>query len=132
MQNDNNSQLTEDHNCKNKIEVEMIKKRGAKVFNGRVFGCLSLTRAFGDIDFKEYGISCEPNIKKVFINKNNIKYIVIASDGIWDIVDDKQLLLIEKGLKIGNAEEFCNNLVKYSLSEGSNDNISCIVLKFGE
>ena len=77
-------------------------------------------------------ITCEPSIKKVFINKNNIKYIIIASDGIWDIVDDKQLLLIEKGLKIRNAEEFCHNLVKYSLNGGSNDNISCIVLKFGE
>jgi len=125
-------QLTENHNCKNKIEVETIKNRGGKVFNGRVFGCLSLTRAFGDTDFKEFGINCEPYIKKISINKYNIKYIVIASDGIWDIVDDKQLLIIEKGLKKENSEEFCNNLVTYSLEGGSSDNISCIVLKFGE
>ena len=59
------------------------------------------------------------------------KYIVIASDGIWDIVDDKQLLMLEKGLKIGNSEEFCNNLVNYAMEKGSNDNISCIIIRFG-
>ena len=125
-------QMTEDHNCRNKLEVETIKKKGAIVFNGRVFGCLCLTRTFGDTDFKEFGIDCEPYIKKISINKDNIKYIVIASDGIWDIVDDKQLFKIQNELKTGNSEEFCNNLVEYSLNGGSNDNISCIVLKFGE
>lgn len=123
-------QMTEDHNCKNKIEVEAIKKRGAKVFNGRVFGALSLTRAFGDIDFKEFGLICEPYIKK--ISTENCKYIVIASDGIWDIIDDKKLFQIKNELKIGNCEELCNNLIEFSLRGGSFDNISCIVLRFGE
>ena len=125
-------QITEDHNCKNKLEVEAVKKKGAKVFNGRVFGCLLLTKTFGDTDFKEFGINCEPYIKKISINKNNIKYVIIASDGIWDVVDDKQLFKIQNELKIGNAEELCNNLINYSLNGGSIDNISCIVLKFGE
>lgn len=125
-------QITEDHNCKNLSEVEIVKKKGGKVFNGRVFGCLSLTRAFGDTDYKEFGVSCEPFIKKISINKNNIKYIIIASDGIWDIIDDKQLFKIQNELKNENSEELCNNLIKYSLNGGSIDNISCIVLKFGE
>ena len=124
-------QITEDHNCKNKLEVEAVKKKGVKVFNGRVFGCLCLTRTFGDTDFKEFGIDCEPHIKKLSINNDNIEYIVNASDGIWDIVDDKQLLKIKNELKSGKSEEFCNSLVDYSLHGGSTDNISCIVLKFG-
>ena len=122
-------QMTEDHNCKNELEVNEIKKRGAFVFDGRVFGALCLTRAFGDTDFKEYGVICEPFINKISIN--NIKYIVIASDGVWDFVDDKQLFKIGSELKKENSEEFCNNLVEYALKGGSKDNISCIVLKFG-
>lgn len=125
-------QMTEDHNCKNKDEVEAIKKKGVKVFNGRVFGCLSLTRTFGDTDFKEFEINCEPYITKKSINKDNIKYIIIASDGIWDIVDSNQLFKMQNELKNGSSEELCNNLVEYSLKGGSSDNISCIVLKFGE
>ena len=122
-------QMTEDHNCKNELEVNTIKNRGALVFNGRVFGALSLTRAFGDTDFKEFGVICEPFINIISIN--NINYIVIASDGVWDFVDDKKLFKIGSELKKGNSEEFCNNLVDYALKNGSYDNISCIVLKFG-
>jgi protein phosphatase 1L len=122
-------QMTEDHNCKNELEVNTIKQRGALVFNGRVFGALCLTRTFGDTDFKEFGVICEPFINKISIN--NIKYIVIASDGVWDFVDDKQLFKIGSELKKDNSEEFCNNLVEYALKGGSHDNISCIVLKFG-
>ena len=125
-------QMTEDHNCQNKIEVERVKKKNVKVFNGRVFGCLCLTRTFGDTDFKECGIDCEPHIQEISINENKINYIVIASDGIWDIVDDKQLFKMKNELKNENSEEFCNNLVEYSLKGGSKDNISCIVLKFDE
>jgi protein phosphatase 1L len=125
-------QMTEDHNCKNKSEVEAIKKKGVKVFDGRVLGCLSLTRTFGDTDFKEFQISCEPYITKISINKDNIKYIVIASDGVWDIVNAEQLFKIQNELKNGSSEEFCNSLIDYSLKGGSYDNISCIVLKFGE
>ena len=124
--------MTEDHNCKNKSEVEAIKKKGVKVFDGRVLGCLSLTRTFGDTDFKEFQISCEPYITKISINKDNIKYIVIASDGVWDIVNAEQLFKIQNELKNGSSEEFCNSLIDYSLKGGSYDNISCIVLKFGE
>jgi len=122
-------QMTEDHNCKNELEVDKIKKRGAMVFSGKVYGALSLTRAFGDTDYKEFGVICEPHIEKISIN--NINYVVIASDGVWDIVDDKQLFKIGNELKKGNSEEFCNNLVEYALKGDSHDNISCIVLKFG-
>ena len=99
-----------------------------KVFNGRVFGCLCLTRAFGDTDFKEFGIDCEPYIKKISIKNDHIKYIVIASDGIWDIINEKQLFKIKNELKSGNTEEFCNNLVEYSLYGGSSDNLVIIFL----
>ena len=123
-------QLTEDHNCKNQKEVDLLKKRGVSVFNQRVYGTLSLTRSFGDTAFKIDGITADPYIKKIFSDKNNVKYIVIASDGIWDFVDEKRLYEISKELKEDNCKEFCNKLVDYSLENGSNDNISCIIIKF--
>ena len=124
-------QLTEDHNCTNKIEVDTLKSRGVAVFMGRVFGSLSLTRSFGDTEFKKDGITSTPYIKKIFSDKKNIKYLGIASDGIWDVVANKMLFQISKELKEGTPEEFCNNLVDYALKNNSNDNISCIVIRFG-
>ena len=124
-------QLTEDHNCNNKVEVDTLKSKGVIVFQGRVYGSLNLTRSFGDTDFKKDGITATPYIKKIFSDKNDVKYLVIASDGIWDVVDNKKLFQISKELKEGTSEEFCNNLVDYALKNNSNDNISCIIIRFG-
>ena len=131
INNKNNAfQLTEDHNCSNQKEREELKKKGIMIFQNRVFGSLSLTRTFGDTELKKDGIECNPYIKKILIDKEEVKYIIIASDGIWDVVNKEKLEEFSKELKSGTSEEFCNNLVDYAMNNGSNDNISCIVLRF--
>ena len=82
------------------------------------------------MEYKVDGIISEPFIKKIYADKHNVKYIVIASDGIWDFVDGKILYNISKELRNGTCEEFCDNLVNYALEKGSTDNISCIIIKF--
>ena len=64
------------------------------------------------------------------MDKNDVHYIVIASDGIWDAVSGDKLFEIYKELKNNTSEEFCTKLVDYALNNGSTDNISCIVLRF--
>ena len=131
INNKNNAfQLTEDHNCSNQKEREELNKKGIMIFQNRVFGSLSLTRTFGDTELKKDGIECNPYIKKILIDKEEVKYIIIASDGIWDVVNKEKLEEFPKELKSGTSEEFCNNLVDYAMNNGSNDNISCIVLRF--
>ena len=131
INNKNNAfQLTEDHHCSNQKEREELKKKGIMIFQNRVFGSLSLTRTFGDTELKKDGIECNPYIKKILIDKEEVKYIIIASDGIWDVVNKEKLEEFSKELKSGTSEEFCNNLVDYAMNNGSNDNISCIVLRF--
>ena len=131
INNKNNAfQLTEDHHCSNQKEREELKKKGIMIFQNRVFGSLSLTRTFGDTELKKDGIECNPYIKKILVDKEEVKYIIIASDGIWDVVNKEKLEEFCKELKNGTSEEFCNNLVDYAMNNGSNDNISCIVLRF--
>ena len=123
-------QLTEDHNCSNQKEKEELKKKGIIIFQNRVFGSLSLTRTFGDTQLKKDGIECNPYIKKIFLDRDEVKYIIIASDGIWDAVNKEKLMEIYKEVENGTSKEFCNKLVDFAMNNGSNDNISCIVLRF--
>ena len=123
-------QLTEDHNCSNQKEKEELKKKGIIIFQNRVFGSLSLTRTFGDTQLKKDGIECNPFIKKIFLDRDDVKYIIIASDGIWDAVNKEKLMEIYKEVENGTSKEFCNKLVDFAINNGSNDNISCIVLRF--
>jgi len=119
--------LSEDHRCSNLKEVQRVKNGGGVVFDERVYGQLMITRAFGDFGLKSLGVSSVPYINKHIINEDNDKYIIVASDGVWDVLEDDQVYNISK--KTGNTEEFCKNIVTTAINNGSKDNISCIVIK---
>lgn len=123
--------ISTEHSCKNSKEVERIKEQGGMVFQGRVFGQLILTRAFGDVEFKKYGVSSVPSISKIELN-SDILYVLIASDGVWDVFTPDEMSQLSKGLCKDTAEELCKSVIKTSLTKGSRDNISCIVIKNGK
>lgn len=50
-------------------------------------GQLAVTRAFGDLDLKTQGVSNKPDLKIIELTKD-YKYLIIASDGLWDVIDD--------------------------------------------
>ena len=93
---------------------------------GRVYGQLMLSRAFGDWELKQFGVICEPYITRINITDND-KYVVVASDGVWDIFEDSDIYNMSKDMN--NCKEFCNNIVEKAIEKGSMDNISCFVIK---
>ena len=125
----NNSikQITVDHKCSMPEEAERIMNAGGKITKNRVQGQLVLSRSLGDLYVKKYGVI---NLPDISVNKidYNIRYVVIASDGIWDVVDEKTVLSMSKSRK--NAEEFCKDLVKLAIEKETKDNVSCIVISF--
>ena len=123
--------LTKDHKIvTNNEEVLRIKEKGGLVFNNRLFGQLALTRALGDLSMKENGLINTPYISKNNINEDDA-LIIIASDGVWDVYDEKEITevcleLLNDGK---NVDEIGKFIVKSSLEKGSCDNISCIVIQ---
>jgi len=122
----NIKQISIDHNCNDKNEVERIKKSGGIVFNGRVFGTLILTRSIGDKELKKYGVINEPSIYKKEID-NEDKYLILASDGVWDVVNEDDIFNLSKNNF--ESEEFCKNIIQMSKDGDTRDNVSCIVIK---
>ena len=59
---------------------------GGIVFNGRLFGQLALSRCLGDFNLKPYGLIVKPSFMKMEVFDGD--YIVIASDGVWDVVNE--------------------------------------------
>ena len=119
--------ITVDHKCSVPEEAERIIKAGGKITKNRVQGQLVLSRSLGDLYVKKYGVINLPDISTNTIDYN-IKYVIIASDGIWDVVDEKTVLNMSKMKK--NADDFCKDLVKLAIEKESKDNISCIVISF--
>jgi protein phosphatase 1L len=76
---------------------------------------------------KEYGVINTPFISKHPID-NKLKWAVIASDGIWDMMREEDVFRLVNSYC--NADELGKTIVKEAINKGSRDNISCIVIKF--
>ena len=117
-----------DDKINDKIERKRILKLGKNnIYNDRLEGILSISRALGDFNLKDSGLISLPHFKKYSLNYND-KYCIIASDGIWDFVSKDCLFEISKKNYLPN--ELCKIIVNEAIKNGSEDNISCIVIGF--
>ena len=58
---------------------------------GRVSGTLAVTRALGDLSLKNEGVINIPDVFEFEINQDT-KYLIIASDGLWDVCQDEEAI----------------------------------------
>jgi len=118
--------LSVDHKASDPTEIERIKGLGGKIIDGRVAGGLAITRALGDHAYKSFGVTASPYVVRHVLRPFD-KYLVIASDGIWDTVNDTQAIALCTEDK--NTKEIAQSIIRLALEKGSADNISCMVLK---
>ena len=102
---------------------------------GSLFPGLSMSRSFGDKLGKKLGIIVEPLIKEYKLNQD-VKYIIIASDGIWEFMNNEQVMSIgNKYYSMNDPDNFCKMLVIKSTELWRNncrniDDITLIVIFF--
>jgi len=58
----------------------------------------------------------------------NTQLLIIASDGLWDVCQDQQAVDMIKNLN--SSKDMAKTLVQYALKNGSQDNVSVLILKF--
>ena len=85
-----------------------------------------LSRAFGDWELKPFGVINVPHVIRKVIEATD-KYLVIGSDGIWDVFQDDNMYLLSK--KIRRTDEFVKIIIQEAIGRGTMDNISCFVIK---
>lgn len=115
------------HKVSNPAEENRVKKGGGSIINGRLAGNLLITRSLGDLDLREYGLISTPDIKESELFKN--KLIIIASDGIWDVIDREAVIKLIKNNTKRSIQELGKVIAKEAVDRGSMDNISVVVLK---
>jgi len=129
--NGTSKQITNDHKPDDPIEKTRLVKMGGEVYKDSegVFriGDLSLSRAFGDGDNAPY-ISQKPDIYYKKITPET-KYIVMACDGLWDVIESESIGNIITELNKSNPENIAIELANWALKKGSTDNVSIIVIE---
>ncbi|KAH0791618.1 protein phosphatase 2C [Histomonas meleagridis] len=119
--------LTIDHKPLLKSEYKRLKKNGIGVSNeGRVKKKLSVARALGDLWCGE-GLFELPGVISYKIDDDDIG-IVIACDGVWDVLDDEDVVNII--MKSNDAMDAAVNIKNTAFALESRDNISVITLMF--
>ena len=88
---------------------------------------LSLSHAFGDEDNAPF-ISQIPDIYIKEITTDT-KYIVMACDGLWDVIDNKDLFNLLNFYKKNKSVNYASDLANEALKRGSTDNISIIIIE---
>jgi serine/threonine protein phosphatase PrpC len=123
----NCKRISYEHRCNDPVEENRIKKGNGSIINGRVGGIISVTRAFGDFQCKDFGLICEPYINKVNVNFNEKNFLILATDGIWDFVSEEDIYFIT--MNNTDSMVICRDVVDKAKVNGSTDNMTCIVIK---
>eukprot|EP01114_Cavostelium_apophysatum_P020996 TRINITY_DN7195_c0_g1_i1.p1 TRINITY_DN7195_c0_g1~~TRINITY_DN7195_c0_g1_i1.p1 ORF type:complete len:454 (-),score=132.71 TRINITY_DN7195_c0_g1_i1:62-1396(-) len=122
--------LTKEHKVKDAEELKRLAKLGIKMNEGqtRLHG-LALCRTLGDSFLKKEktGVISEPFISDCIELDDKESTLIIASDGLWDVVSGKRAMEIVKDEK--SASDKATKLINTALSSPKcNDNITIIVV----
>ncbi|GJQ76399.1 hypothetical protein Trydic_g2115 [Trypoxylus dichotomus] len=131
---------TQDHKPELPLERERILKAGGSVVLQRVNGNLAVSRALGDFQYKksedrgpcEQLISPEPEIFVRDRDDGLDEFLVLACDGIWDVMSNEGLCkFIHSRLKITHdLQEVTSQVIDTCLYKGSRDNMTIILVVF--
>ena len=70
-----------------------------------------MSRSIGDIIASSVGVIAEPEIIEYFINTNT-KYIMLASDGVWEFLSNETVMKIgNKHYENNDAIGLCDDII---------------------
>lgn len=131
---------TRDHKPGNPGEKKRIQDAGGSVMIQRVNGSLAVSRALGDFEYKnvpgrgpcEQLVSPEPEVFIESRDRENDEFLVLACDGIWDVMTNEELCdFIRDRMRLtDDLEAICNYVIDTCLSKGSRDNMSIVIVAF--
>jgi serine/threonine protein phosphatase PrpC len=133
--------LTKDHKPHWPEEKSRIKSLGGEpYFDGYDWRIkdLSVSRAFGDLNATPY-VTHMPDIFRYKLS-NNDKFIVVACDGLWDVLCDHDVVnfildncydpMTNKRINKNKKQNVSQRLGEYAIAKGSTDNITILIAFF--
>lgn len=121
------SALSDDHKPNRQDEWTRIREAGGTVlFHGvwRVGGILAVSRAIGDRMLKPW-VTARPEVRAWTLGSND-RFLVLASDGIFDVLGNKDVAEIVTAC--ATAQAAADALVEQALYHGSADNVTALVV----
>lgn len=89
--------MTDKHHADARVEsIRLRRMMGASLITdsfgeSRWMGALENTRGLGDLQFKKFGVTPEPEIRTKLLEGNKWAYMVLVSDGVSSILSDDEV-----------------------------------------
>ena len=102
---------------------------------GEGYPGLAMSRSIGDLIGSSVGVEPEAEVKEFDIT-DEAKYMIIASDGIWEFLENENVMNLSKKFYENNDnEKLCKTLVKHSTKvwereDSGIDDITCVSVFF--
>ena len=143
--------LSKDHKPLDEIEKKRIESKGGEIHQlkdgdeyygpyrvwvkGEKYPGIAMSRSIGDAIAKEIGVISVPDIKEFKID-NNSKYVIIASDGLYEFLSNEKIAhYANKFYRKNDIEKCCKYLIKkasekWEIEEDVRDDITVICIFF--
>ena len=130
----NNIDINNNNNFIDYNEINLNIKIPFRVFlkNKNIPG-LAMSRSIGDFIAKKVGVINEPEILDIIINDND-KFIILASDGLWEFVSNEDVRdIVNKYYKDFNLKDAIKDLINFAIKKFENvgkyiDDITIILI----
>jgi len=116
--------LSEEHTADFPGERRRVREAGGCIEGGRIGG-LPMTRGLGNFKLESAGFACLPDVQR--IPRSEAEFVVIASDGLWDVLDNEVCCEEVRRWQGPGLEA---HLVNMARKLGSSDDIAVVVVYF--
>ncbi|KAI5455003.1 mgpp2cl-1, protein phosphatase 2C-like protein 1 [Naganishia albida] len=120
--------LTYDHKGSDAQEAKRITDAGGFVMNNRVNGVLAVTRSLGDSSMKEFVVGA-PYTTETTLDDDD-EFLIVACDGLWDVTEDQEAVDLIRNKT--DPQEASKILMDHAIQNYSTDNLSVMVIRFGQ
>ena len=123
------------HKPNDELEKQRIAESGGEVQGGRLMGKLAISRGFGDTLMKQKGLICIPEITVIEICPQTDEFIMLASDGLFDVFTCQEALdfvmdrcKLEQS-QVVNSTQICKDITQSAINDRkSGDNVTTMLI----
>ncbi|OBZ79580.1 Protein phosphatase 2C 4 [Grifola frondosa] len=124
--------MTENHHAEARIEAARLRKMmGGLITDSfgevRWMGALANTRCLGDLKFKPFGVTPEPQVRSMLLDAGPAcSHITLLSDGVSSVLSDDEVADLARGAP--TPRHAAQRILEFAEEMGSEDNMTALVV----
>ncbi|KAI0715299.1 protein serine/threonine phosphatase 2C [Earliella scabrosa] len=123
--------LTENHHAEARVEsVRLRRMMGGLTTDSfgevRWMGALANTRCLGDLKFKPFGVTPEPEVRNLLLEGPRYSHLTLISDGVSSVVSDEEISDLARGAM--TPKYAAERILNFAEDMGSEDNATAVIV----